>query len=66
LIHTLSKKPSSNGGLALAQGQGMEAVGHACVLRQLKQSAGGVYTGGQDEYQWGSRGRVLHHLEAQG
>lgn len=50
MIHTLSKEPSSNGGLALAQGQGMETVGHARVLRQLKQSTGGVHTGGQDEY----------------
>lgn len=56
LSHTLSEEPSSNGGLALAQGQGVETLGHACVLCQLEQSAGGIHTRGQDENQWGSRG----------
>lgn len=56
LNHTLSEEPSSNGGLALAQGQGMEALGHACVLCQLEQGTGGVHTGGQNEYEWGSWG----------
>lgn len=54
LIHALSEEPSSNGGLALAQGQGVEALSHACVLCQLEQGAGGVHTRGQDEHQGGS------------
>lgn len=52
LNHTLSKKPSSDGGLALAQGEGVEALGHACVLSQLEQATGGVHTGGQNEHEW--------------
>ena len=56
LNHTLSEKPSRDGGLALAQRQGMEALGHACVLCQLEQGTGGVHAGGQDKYEWGPRG----------
>lgn len=37
LNHTLSEEPSRDGGLALAQRQGMEALRHACVLCQLEQ-----------------------------
>lgn len=46
LNHALSEEPSSNGGLALAQRQGMETLSHACVLRQLEQGTGGVHTRG--------------------
>lgn len=52
--HALSEELSSNGGLALAQGHGVETLGHACVLCQLEQGVGGVHTRGQDEYQWSS------------
>lgn len=54
LNDTLSEEPCRDGGLALAQGQGVEALGHALVLCQLEQGTGGVHTRGQDEYQWGS------------
>lgn len=56
LNHTLSEEPSRDGGLALAQRQGMEALRHACVLCQLEQGTGGVHAGGQDKYEWGPRG----------
>lgn len=61
---TVSEEPSGDGSLALAQGKGMEALSHACVLCQLEQGTGGVHSWGQDEHKWGSRRGVLHHLEA--
>lgn len=56
LVHAVPEEPSSDGGLALAQGQGVETVRHARVLCQLQQGTGGVHAGGQDEHQRGAWG----------